>query len=361
MNTTNITEWPFGQSGIYKIENTVNGKVYIGQSKDIGCRWRLHVGALRRGEGSTKMQNAWNKYGENAFEFEVVELCCSDKNVLNEREIAWIALCDSFHHGYNMTLGGDFSADCTPEAARKIADAARKDVVILNTGEVIHGIDIAAQMYGEYGCSEGTIIRCCKQRQAYSGTLPDGTRLVWCYKTEYDEMTEAEIAERLKRPAVQTNQRSHAVAARQRKHVVLVNTGETFESLKEAAATYHLLPNRVSACCSSRSVVYSKVRNMWCAWRYEDDYNALTSEEIGAIICKTHDDPSRKRVICLSTQTVFDSLTSAANRTGASLSKISACCRGKRHYAGKDPVTGERLRWQYYEDWQTTQEQLASA
>lgn len=45
-----------------------------------------------------------NKYGISNFTFEIIEEC--DKQSLNEREIYWIEYYDSFHNGYNMTIGG---------------------------------------------------------------------------------------------------------------------------------------------------------------------------------------------------------------------------------------------------------------
>lgn len=62
------------KSGIYAIVNTVNGKRYIGSSIDIPQRWMQHRKLLRRGKHhSAHLQSAWNKYGEHAFQFVVVE------------------------------------------------------------------------------------------------------------------------------------------------------------------------------------------------------------------------------------------------------------------------------------------------
>lgn len=59
--------------GIYKIENKVNGKVYIGKSIDIERRWGEHITSLRNNSHyNWKLQNDWNKYGEDCFEFSVV-------------------------------------------------------------------------------------------------------------------------------------------------------------------------------------------------------------------------------------------------------------------------------------------------
>jgi group I intron endonuclease len=58
------------QSGIYAIENTVNGKRYYGSTKDKAGRWQHHKWHLRNGKhGNAHLQMAWNKYGETAFRF----------------------------------------------------------------------------------------------------------------------------------------------------------------------------------------------------------------------------------------------------------------------------------------------------
>jgi group I intron endonuclease len=61
-------------SGIYKIVNRVNGKYYVGSSKDIKFRWAEHVSDLRGNKHDNDyLQKSWNKYGEDAFEFLIVE------------------------------------------------------------------------------------------------------------------------------------------------------------------------------------------------------------------------------------------------------------------------------------------------
>lgn len=60
--------------GIYKIINTKNNKIYVGSSVDIKKRWSTHRSKLRGSyHVNNYLQNAWNKYGEGAFEFEVIK------------------------------------------------------------------------------------------------------------------------------------------------------------------------------------------------------------------------------------------------------------------------------------------------
>ena len=63
-------------SGIYCIKNTSNGKFYLGSSVNIYDRRKRHFSDLNRGAHCNKiLQNSWNKYGTDNFEFEVLVRC----------------------------------------------------------------------------------------------------------------------------------------------------------------------------------------------------------------------------------------------------------------------------------------------
>lgn len=90
------------ESGIYKIEHEKSGKVYVGSSKDIRKRWRQHSSGLRRKRHhNQRLQRAYNKYGSDAFRYEVLEYCSVD--VLLDREQFWMDELDSYSSGYNCS------------------------------------------------------------------------------------------------------------------------------------------------------------------------------------------------------------------------------------------------------------------
>jgi plasmid stability protein len=74
-------------SGIYQIRNLVNGKVYVGQSANLWKRRYEHFSMFRNNKHPNKhLQNAFNKYGEENFVFEIVLICEKDKETLTYYE-----------------------------------------------------------------------------------------------------------------------------------------------------------------------------------------------------------------------------------------------------------------------------------
>ena len=91
---------------IYKITNTLNDKVYIGQTiKTVQKRFTQHKNNSNKEYFSQiVLYKAFNKYGIESFICEEIEEVPNDK--LDEREKYWIEYYDSYFNGYNSTLGG---------------------------------------------------------------------------------------------------------------------------------------------------------------------------------------------------------------------------------------------------------------
>jgi len=93
---------------IYRISNSVNDKVYIGQTiRSLDARLKRHFHDACRNPGSRlKIHRAINKYGTDKFSIEQIDEASSQEE-LNEKERYWIKKYDSMTNGYNMTEGGD--------------------------------------------------------------------------------------------------------------------------------------------------------------------------------------------------------------------------------------------------------------
>ena len=90
---------------IYKITNTINGKMYIGKTElTIEKRFQQHCKDSQRDKMSNRpLYKAMRKYGVEFFSIEEIEETDSPE----EREIYWIQFYGTFKNGYNATMGGD--------------------------------------------------------------------------------------------------------------------------------------------------------------------------------------------------------------------------------------------------------------
>jgi group I intron endonuclease len=100
----------YSRIGIYGIQNKINGYMYIGKTgMNFGDRWDSHRSLLRNGKHFNQyLQRAWNKYGENNFDFVVVEDCNIDE--LDDKERYYIQLYKSQQKSYNLADGGEGGA-----------------------------------------------------------------------------------------------------------------------------------------------------------------------------------------------------------------------------------------------------------
>ena len=96
-----------GVSGLYIIINLKNNKKYIGASKDLYSRYKKHQKMLiNKKHDNSHLQNSYNKYGEDFFEFRILKITLKDivfnleKRYIKEKNIVKSTMY------YNMKEGG---------------------------------------------------------------------------------------------------------------------------------------------------------------------------------------------------------------------------------------------------------------
>ncbi len=117
---------------IYKITNTKNNKLYIGITKEPNPkdRWMGHIYSIRGGTGCPLLMKAFNKYGEEAFKFEVIIICFDEDLNIYEKE--YIKKYNSLApNGYNAHEGGEFGGNFLgkkhTEATKRIMSIKSKE------------------------------------------------------------------------------------------------------------------------------------------------------------------------------------------------------------------------------------------
>lgn len=151
--------------GIYKIQNKRNGKIYIGQSIHIEQRFDEHLDSLRKNKHHNRhLQFAYNKYGEAAFAFTIIQIC--DECDLDFYENKYIIEFDSVSNGYNLTYGGD-SSERSEETRKRLSLATsllwkdndyRQHMSDAHKGQPYHGGGIAKGTHKGFESSCGVPI-----------------------------------------------------------------------------------------------------------------------------------------------------------------------------------------------------------
>lgn len=109
--------------GIYKIINTENGKIYIGQSINISHRWNCHKYDLKnKRHKNPHLQRAYD-LNPKAFKFEIICKCSEED--LNDLEIFFINKYKSndSKYGYNLDNGGNGAGRMSEETKRKLSES----------------------------------------------------------------------------------------------------------------------------------------------------------------------------------------------------------------------------------------------
>lgn len=358
-----------------EISNKDNDKVYIGITcQRVENRWR------KDGEGYKQcvyFYSAIQKYGWDNFIHEVLFDNLS-KEEAEQKEVELILCYDSTNpnFGYNIQSGG-YSSDAdylkkpvicieTKVIYESATDAGRKlgisnatisaccrgdnklagnfhwmfadeyddnkalewienakskrcrEVYCIDTGKTYKSI---REAYFDTGVGETLIADCCSGRLQHAGNL------MWLY---LDEATEDDISYMI-------NQKRTREYDRLFKYVICIETQEVYKSAKDAEDKTGTNRNHIRACCNGDYFTANSYH-----WMYLSEY----TEESAAKLLRRPKNIKSKRVRCLNTGIVYDSVRMAASDNGTNHTSISQCCKGNVDYAGK-LSDGTKLYWEY--------------
>lgn len=184
--------WPKDLCGIYAIENIKNGKKYVGQTRDdegFSGRFEGHRLKLRqRAHYNNYLQNSYNKHGEEAFRFRILEIC-KDSDDLNAKEKSWIVELESMYdkNGYNINLEN--------YNGRKTELRQKEFELISPTGEIVRSKNIH-KFAKEHGLHESCIGRVingkARSHKGYRSLHPLAKRKKQIFISPQGELIEVE-------------------------------------------------------------------------------------------------------------------------------------------------------------------------
>lgn len=132
--------------------------------------------------------------------------------------------------------------------------------------------------------------------------------------------------------------------------VICLTTGQKFGSAAEAqrqTGAKSVAHACKSGKCSGKSEDGEPLR-----WMYIKDYILKTPDELDKIMNREVKTNICKQIICLNTKEVFQSALQALKiSTAKSPYGIHRTCRNEYKYSGHHYITGEKLRWMYYDDY----------
>lgn len=203
--------------GIYKIENLINHKVYIGQSIEIEKRWQKHLNT----KDNFVIHKALQKYGKEHFSFQIIEEC--DLLDLDNKEQYWINYYNSLiPNGYNMIQGGSNGAGFAK---------GKKVLQYTLDGVFIKEYNSANQASNQTGICHSDICKCCR------GDTPRAGKYQWKYFGDDKEIKPIKI--RTDFSVLQIDKNTDEII-------------KEFSSLKEASEQTHIAKSIICKVCNGK-------------------------------------------------------------------------------------------------------------
>lgn len=273
---------------IYLHKNKTNGKCYVGLTKiSLQRRWA-------NGSGYKRCRLFWRaieKYGWDGFDH-IVLAHAETKEDAEDLERFYIALFRSNNpeFGYNLNSGGGINREISEETRQKLTEIARKRA----------------------------------KDPEYKKKISES----WKHRVVTEE----------------TKQKMSKSITPYKRKVLCVEEGIVYDSVADAARAMNIKRSGITTCCKGRTPTICGFH-----WVYMDEERLEKSGSMENFLEEVRRDLNEdkprgswnfRKVICLDTNIIYDSIKEAAQATKIPSNRISECCSGKHK-------STHGLRWAY--------------
>lgn len=353
-----------------------NGKSYIGQTSFTEeHRWKEHCyDAFHKTSSNyeTPLCRSIRKHGSDNFVCKILEDNICDSKTLNEREIFWISVYNTFENGLNATRGGEGNCLINTSEVKKLWEAGYcvRDICLLmhidsatalnhlgltpkeagNRGPV-YKTKNSMKHFGDHKIGRASPVSCYDMKtgclikefrsyyeaskyvnsknataiiRASRGEIKSAFGYYWKEGNGQFKLSKQELSLR------------RSKSKHERKPVVCIETGVIYQDACYAQELTGICYRSISFTCNKQQKTAGGFH--WKYATYDDIQNSKICERD-----KQHKLAHNiRKVICVETHEVYDSLTLASKAVGLTSGAIWSCCKGKIQTAGG-------YHWKYVE------------
>lgn len=316
-----------GKCGIYQVRNLINNNFYIGSTKSLLRRKGEHFDSLRLGNHwNNHLQNAFNKYGEQNFVFEVIEFC--EPDIRYEIEQYWLDKFYGEDFCYNLSDKAgvppkiDVSGKNNPMYGKhhseeslfknKFNQPTRKEVYCLETDKVYLSLSEASR---ELNISTKKISICCN----FGNNPYQKYNLCFLQDVSIDNKIDKNKVKNFKTDITKINSCLP--------FIFCLETNKTYNTFTQAGRELSIHKDSITRCCNKE--YYSAGGYHFCYTKEISTNNKLDKDKINNF--KETIRPYKRQgvlIYCLETKKIYGSMQEAGRSLNVDPKSIKKCCDG---------------------------------
>jgi len=251
---------------IYLIENKINNKKYIGQTKkdDIKTRWNQHRKKDKKSLG-TCLYNAYNKYGIENFLFKIICICFDSDT--DKYEIDYIKKYNTIYpNGYNLQAGGN-----NRKHNEYTINILKQKLKIINSKNIGKPLPLATRQKISENL-KGTKNPNYNKKMSIEQKEKIRNTILAFTPEKRKEINEKILNTNKEKPTSNSNSNANKKLSKLSKKIVQFNLDgsfvKIFDSISQASKELNIDRMNISRCCDDKYIHYKTYKGF--IWKYHD-------------------------------------------------------------------------------------------